>query len=574
MGTIVKAPKEKVVTLDETENQSSEDKSGEQDKSGLVIDLVHSAEKGEGVASLPNTTIVKQSSEDKSGEQDRSGLVIDSVHSKTKGEGTTSLPTNPHDRDSRQNVTATNRKTNKSQKSQSKVWEESVKTTVYSTMNQAVTCGVVIPSRNLQFTATFVYGSTSLIERRQPWEELKFIGQYESIVNSPWVLLGDLNQCLNPYERSDHGQQQSQQAGMIDLHDCMLAARISDMPGRGASFTWCNNHSQNPLSVKLDRAMTNGAWKLMFPNAYAEFAIPGHSDHTPCIIHFSDNQTQRVIEAEKLLKRVQQALFEAPSVNQIEEEKLIRLKYMTLVSAEERLYRQKSRIRWLRLGDKNTAYFHHIASARAAKNHIHYLVDDQGNRLDKVEHIKRHAVAFYSELLGRRGEVQAPELDLLRDLIPYRWSGGPNAPMDAIPSAEEIKQIMFSLPDNKASRPDGYPKEFYTTSWEIVGGDVIKAIQEFFQTGKLLGQINVTTIVLVPKKSEATKLTEFRPISCCNTIYKVISTILATRLKGVVMNMISKNQTAFLKGRLMIENVLLASEIIREYNRTSTKVVQ
>ncbi|XP_010523549.1 PREDICTED: uncharacterized protein LOC104801863 [Tarenaya hassleriana] len=428
-------------------------------------------------------------------------------------------------------------------------------------------------------------------------------------------VLGDFNQCLTLEERSNGFQQPGQQSGMNDLQDCLLEAKISDMPARGSSFTWCNNHLENPRSVKLDRALTNQAWKLVFPSSYAEFTAPGHSDHTPCIIHLPDNHreivsrhwiatdieaspqfqlcrslkllkkplrhlnqdrfsqlSKRVKEAEVLLKRVQTNIFNAPTTDLLAEEKIQRQKYMLLVAAEERFYRQRSRIRWLRLGDKNTAYFHHIVVTRAAKNHIHFLINAQGSRLSKAEEIKEHAVQFYSDLMGRRdNDIRLPTLDWLHDLIPYRWTNDQGTLLDAIPTDEDIKNAFFSLPDNKAPGPDGYPKEFYTKSWQLVGGDVTRAIKDFFLTGKLLGQINATTLALIPKKQEATKLTEFRPISCCNTLYKVISSILARRIRAVAMEMVSRNQNAFVKGRLMIENILLASEIIREYNRASTR---
>lgn len=93
-------------------------------------------------------------------------------------------------------------------------------------------------------------------------------------------------------------------------------------------------------------------------------------------------------------------------------------------------------------------------------------------------------------------------------------------------------------------------------------GDVIAAVQEFFRNGRLLKDLNTTTIALIPKTPEACKLGEY---SCCNLVYKVISKIIANRLKPILQECISPNQADFLKGRSLGENVLLASELIRHH---------
>lgn len=102
-----------------------------------------------------------------------------------------------------------------------------------------------------------------------------------------------------------------------------------------------------------------------------------------------------------------------------------------------------------------------------------------------------------------------------------------------------------------------------------MGPDVIAAVNEFFLNGRLLKDLNNTTIALIPKLPRACKLGDFRPISCCNLIYKIISKIISNRLKGVLQDSISPSQSAFLKGRSLGENVLLSSELIRDYGKAS-----
>ncbi|XP_074265567.1 uncharacterized protein LOC141588007 [Silene latifolia] len=104
-------------------------------------------------------------------------------------------------------------------------------------------------------------------------------------------------------------------------------------------------------------------------------------------------------------------------------------------------------------------------------------------------------------------------------------------------------------------------------SWAIVGDDICAAIKDFFYTGKLLNQINATNITLIPKCERPTSVKQFRPIACCNMIYKAISKLLCNRLALVLPDLISANQGAFIKGRYIIENVLICQYIVKLYNR-------
>nr|GEV83709.1 hypothetical protein [Tanacetum cinerariifolium] len=89
-------------------------------------------------------------------------------------------------------------------------------------------------------------------------------------------------------------------------------------------------------------------------------------------------------------------------------------------------------------------------------------------------------------------------------------------------SNEEIKDTMFDTDDKKAPGPDGFTAKFFKKSWEVIGKDVYKDVKEFFIKGKLLGELNSTLITLVPKVSTPNKVYDFRPISCCNVVYKCI----------------------------------------------------
>jgi hypothetical protein len=102
---------------------------------------------------------------------------------------------------------------------------------------------------------------------------------------------------------------------------------------------------------------------------------------------------------------------------------------------------------------------------------------------------------------------------------------------------------------------------FYKRYWEIVGEDVTKEVLDFLNGGILPRAWNETVIVLIPKTSNPESLKDLRPISLCNVLYKIASKVLASRLKPILDAFISPNQSAFIPGRLITDNVLVAYEL-------------
>ncbi|GJZ26280.1 hypothetical protein Tco_0570533, partial [Tanacetum coccineum] len=103
-------------------------------------------------------------------------------------------------------------------------------------------------------------------------------------------------------------------------------------------------------------------------------------------------------------------------------------------------------------------------------------------------------------------------------------------------------------------------------TWDIVKVDVSKAIKEFFMSGKLRKEVNHTIIALIPKVPSPTRVNDYRPISCCNVLFKCISKIISNRIKDSLTNLVNINQSAFVPGRRISDNLLLTQELMHNYH--------
>ncbi|GJU61513.1 hypothetical protein Tco_1243348 [Tanacetum coccineum] len=133
-------------------------------------------------------------------------------------------------------------------------------------------------------------------------------------------------------------------------------------------------------------------------------------------------------------------------------------------------------------------------------------------------------------------------------------------------SSQEIHDAIFSMGNDKSPGPDGYMVVFFKKAWDIIKHDVIKFVQEFFVNGTLLKELNHTIIALIPKVASPLKINDYRPIYCCNILFKCISKIISNRMKDSLTSLISSNQSAFVPGRRITDNILLTQELMHNYH--------
>jgi hypothetical protein len=126
---------------------------------------------------------------------------------------------------------------------------------------------------------------------------------------------------------------------------------------------------------------------------------------------------------------------------------------------------------------------------------------------------------------------------------------------------EEVKAALDSMGDLKAPGADGMPAVFYKKFWALVGDQVVSEVLQVLRGGSIPAGWNETIVVLIPKVKKPERLRDLRPISLCNVVYKLVSKVIANRLKLILGDIISPNQSAFVPGRLISDNSILAYEM-------------
>lgn len=130
---------------------------------------------------------------------------------------------------------------------------------------------------------------------------------------------------------------------------------------------------------------------------------------------------------------------------------------------------------------------------------------------------------------------------------------------------------LQEMGDLKKPGADGIPAIFYKKFWALVGEKVKSEVLAVLNGVAMPQGWNKTVIVLIPKTNSLGKLKDLRLISLCNVVYKLISKVLANRLKLVPPEIISPSQSAFVSGRLITDNVLLAYELTHYLNQRRSR---
>ncbi|XP_026390091.1 uncharacterized protein LOC113285383 [Papaver somniferum] len=228
------------------------------------------------------------------------------------------------------------------------------------------------------------------------------------------------------------------------------------------------------------------------------------------------------------------------------------------------LMRLKSRAKWIKDGSANTAYFHARMKIRQARNTISELEDANGNIISDQSQIADTLVKHFQQ------KFEAQDVDVseeLLDVIPSVITYEDQEMLDSIPTTEEIKKIVFEMDSDSAPGPDGFPGSFYKSCWDIIQLDLKDAIQFCWRRRFIPKGLNSNFLTLIPKCAGAKKASQYRPIGLSNVLFKIFTKIISVRMNGLMEKLISSQQAAYVKGRSIQEQILLASEMVNEMRK-------
>lgn len=228
-------------------------------------------------------------------------------------------------------------------------------------------------------------------------------------------------------------------------------------------------------------------------------------------------------------------------------------------------YMQRAKKQWIKDGDRNTSFFHRAIIKRRRRNTIASAKDENDVIQHMPDKISNTFVNYFRSIFASTQtnngrpffNVQFPQ-----QTQDYTYS---------IPDEEEILDTLKGMKRNASPRLDGFNVEFYIATWVWIGQDVVQLVRNFFQTGIMPAHINDTHIVLIPKKLVPLVPADYRPIILCNVIYKNISKCLANRLKPHLPDYVHPSQQAFIEGRCISSNIIIAQEITHSFALSSWK---
>ena len=200
-----------------------------------------------------------------------------------------------------------------------------------------------------------------------------------------------------------------------------------------------------------------------------------------------------------------------------------------------------------------------MASQRRQHNEITKLKDSSGNFYSNQTDLERIAVDYFQEMFTSFSTGSCSQvIHHVHEVVTLEMN---NMLLEEF-TQDKVKKALFQMNPTKALGSDDMNSLFFQKYWHFVGTDVSEAILDCINFGKFLQSINFTHVTLIPKKKNPKLMSHFRPINLCNVIFKLVSKVLANRLKRILKRIISDCQNAFVAKRVITDNILISFEIL------------
>ncbi|XP_021748791.1 uncharacterized protein LOC110714556 [Chenopodium quinoa] len=360
-----------------------------------------------------------------------------------------------------------------------------------------------------------VYGAPYISNRLEVWNTIsELIDAYPNV-----ILLGDFNQVEY---LSDKVGGNALIPGQLDFTQWRLDSDLVDIPFLGPQFTWTNNKiDSDSILERLDRAYATPSWLTDHSDATVLHQPILFSDHAAIIFRDSieDTGVQRPY-------RIENWCLSTKDVHSIVDS------VVSIVVVGSPMFSLSRRLSFIR--DRLLAW---------CTSH---------KRLWDIDW-KSLALS-----IGQAASSLHTRIDQQKELlIPF--------------SALQIKEAMFGIDDNKPPGPDGFFSAFFKVHWSLVNPFVVGVVQYFLTHGYMLKEWNRTFLTLLPKVDSPELVSQFRPISLCNVLYKCIAKCITGRLRPLLPSLVSDYQNAFAPGRLTSDYALIAHDVFSFMNALRVK---
>jgi hypothetical protein len=187
--------------------------------------------------------------------------------------------------------------------------------------------------------------------------------------------------------------------------------------------------------------------------------------------------------------------------------------------------------------------------------------------------LQEEAVSHFSGLYKKSTNLDLRGMVSTTSLFPRFVSDIEAAELYKPVTLAEIKHILTNFKTERSPGPDGWSTEFFCYFFDLVGSDLLQMVENSWITGKIVGSLNSTFIVLIPKESNPLSFGDYRSISLCNLIYKLISKVISNRIKPFLERSLSAEQLGFLQGRRIQDAIGAAHEGIHNIKKYNLKAL-
>ncbi|KAM6547612.1 hypothetical protein CsatB_019288 [Cannabis sativa] len=500
------------------------------------------------------------------------------------------------------------------------LWKSNVSVTLNNFSTNHIDC-FIENNEGPSFHFTGFYGHPCTTQRHHTWTMLKLCHDIAPL--SPWLVLGDFNEIISNEDKVGGSVRNSSQ---IDaFRGTVTACNLNLLPFDGDRITWTSQgQGKGIIKERLDYGFVNDHWDSTFQSSTLQHLDYYNSDHRAlkvlvsalneetqeirfksrfrferiwlqeeqCAViisnHWANDSSNNITQLMANISTVSNKLqhWHHTTFGQLKEQIKDSHKHVAalhnssrsdsdhlqavqnseqildeLLAKEEDYWHQRSRISWLQSGDSNTKFFHQHASTRKKNNQIRKLTDANGNVQIGSQALLTIISDYYQDLFTSHG-VDQESVDIIIDKIPSVIDNASRTSLSSPFTATDVHNALKTMSDDKSPGLDGLSVMFYTNYWHIVGQQVTAAVLDVLNNGADPSIFNTTLITLIPKVKKPTHITQYRPISLCNVLYKLVSKAVVMRLKPFLPQVISEYQSAFISQRLITDNILVAFELL------------